>query len=194
MRKLAVTTATVLALVGATAPAAWAHDDGGTLEVIAKFTKFDAKDVGDKGPSEGDFVLFGYKLFTKTGDHGFDPAGHGGGGCKLTDVDLEDHEIDSMCKAVFALDGGKIVTAGEVSHADLEDGRITLGIAGGTGDYADAEGEAVIEFIDHGDHPHDGAHAHSVAHKGQGMDGNMHHGGKDGHGMGLAKVTFIFDE
>jgi hypothetical protein len=206
MRKLAVAAASVLLLVGTTAPAAWADHPGDTLEVIAKFTEFDKKDVGDKGPSEGDVVSFAYKLFKSAGDHEFDKAGHGGGGCVLTEVDIDEHVFDSACKAVFALEDGKIVTVGTVSHEDLEDGKISMPIVAGTHDYADAEGKAVIEFLDHGKdgkgHPHgaevanhhdggDSDKKHGDGHDGDKKHGDMKHGD---HSKGLAKVTFVFDD
>lgn len=201
MRKLAVAVASVLALVGAlvgtAAPAAWADHPGDTLEVVAKFTDFEKKDLGEKGPDKGDVVMFAYKLFSSTGDHKYEKVGHGGGGCVLTEVDVEEHVFDSACKAVFALEDGKIVTVGTVSHEDMEDGRISLPVVGGTDDYADAEGKAVIEFVDHGKHGDAHPHGVSVASHHEGGDGDMKHGdgkhGKGDHGMGLAKVTFVFE-
>ncbi|MGH2720692.1 MAG: hypothetical protein ACRDJO_03695 [Actinomycetota bacterium] len=197
MRRLAVAAAAVLTLVGTAAPAAWADHPGDTLEVVAKFTDFDKKDLGDEGPSEGDVISFGYTLYKSTGDHEFEKAGHGGGGCLLTEVDVEEHVFESACKAVFALEEGKIVTVGTVSHGDLEDGKISVPIVAGTDDYADAEGKVVIEFVHHGEHGD--AHPHGVAlanHDGDMKhgDGDMKHGDRKGdHGMGLAKVTFVFE-
>ncbi|MGH2688313.1 MAG: allene oxide cyclase barrel-like domain-containing protein [Actinomycetota bacterium] len=211
MRKLAVAAASVLALVGAlvgpAAPAAWADHPGDTLEVVAKFTDFDKKDLGDKGPSEGDVISFAYKLLKSTGDHEFEKVGHGGGGCLLTEVDVDDHVFDSACKAVFALEDGKIVTVGTVSNEDMEKGKISMPIVAGTDDYADAEGKAVIEFVDHGKHGDAHPHGVEVAGHHEGGDGDMEHGDGhdgdkkkdgdmkhgDGHGMGLAKVTFVFE-
>lgn len=178
MRRLAVVAASVLVLVGAAAPTASAdHTD--KLVVFAKVTDVDKQDNGSEGLSKGDEVAFEYDLFSK--DH--DEVGDGTALCEVTKAHGDDHQFESTCKALFALEDGKmdgkIKTAGDVTGDDLEDGKFVFKITGGTGDFEDAEGKAVIELLHERHHPHAANHDH----------------GKDrpGHGKHLvAKVTFTF--
>jgi hypothetical protein len=174
MRKLAVVVAAVLALVGTAPlmPAAWAGHATGSIVVIAKLTDFKWEAHGTEGP-EGDKVAFGYDLF----DTNLQRGGDGAGGCQVTKADHATHEFSATCHAFFNIEGGKIVTEGEVTHTAAMGGAVVLNITEGTGTYSDATGTATVEpLFASGPHP-----------AGQ-DDGGMGH---DGHSKDhLVKVTF----
>lgn len=178
MRKLADVVASVLAMVGTAlgAPAAWAGH-GDKLVVVAKLTDFEKKDHGKEGVSEGDELVFEYDLFDKSRKK----VGDGAKACELTKVDRDEHEFEADCEALFELEDGDIETEGEVTHEDAKDGKIVLDITGGSGDFKDADGKAVIEPL-HRDHAQEAGHRKDL-----GKEGDRH-----GHHR-LAKVTFHFE-
>ena len=178
MRKFTVAfgSAVFLAAVVLAAPAQAGQD----LTLHGVVTDFEQEDNGDNGFGEGDVVKMRADLFDEDGDD----AGRSRSACEVTRYeggDVQGHDsherhhenIDfaADCWAGFKLDGGAIVSAGEITEEDFDDGVFTLVIKEGTGDYEDAEGTVDVEF------PHvDGkAHSHGVS----AMHAHDHGGDKD---------------
>ena len=161
MRKLAVLVTTGLLVVGNSiaSPAAWAHSKGGDFTLTGEFTDFDAKDRGKDGFSEDDEFSFAFDLF----DHD-DEAGDGDGECKLTEAKKRDRDFKADCKVVMNLDDGDIEAEDEVTSDDFRDGKVTLSITGGSGDYDDAEGDVTFWLNDHHDGRSGRYHSHNKGH------------------------------
>ena len=166
MRKLAVLVTTGLLLAGTSiaSPPAWASSHGDDFTLTGEFTDFDAKDEGKDGFSEDDEFSFAFDLFDKDDDE----AGDGDGDCTLTKVEKREHDFEADCKVVMNLDDGDIEAEDEVTSEDFRDGKITLSITGGSGDYDDAEGDVTFWLSDHGKSRH---HSH---HKGDHDHGDKH--------------------
>lgn len=185
MRKFTVTVASAasVVLLGAVVlapPASASHD----VKVWGVVTDFDQEDNGDEGFGEGDVVRMRADLFDEDGDQ----AGRSRSACEVTEYDHdevrghdshgghhEDIEFSADCWAGFKLDDGAVLTAGEITEEDFDDGVFTFAITDGTGDYEDADGTVDIEFM-HDDKVH--GHDHG------------HHGDKDGKFV----ATFHFDD
>jgi hypothetical protein len=158
MRKVAVLVTTGLLLAGTsiTSPAAWANGgNGGDFTLTGEFTDFDTDDRGKEGFSEDDEFTFAFDLF----DHD-DEAGDGDGECKLTNVERRKREFDADCKVALNLDDGDIEAEDEVTSDDFRDGKVTLSITGGSGDYDDAEGDVTFWLNDHHDRDGRGRYHH----------------------------------
>ena len=194
MRKFRVTVASTVLLgtVALAAPALAGHD----LRVWGVVTDFDRQDNGEEGFGEGDVIRMRADLFDEDGDE----AGRSRSACEVTEYDRgEVHGHDSHkrhhenidfaadCWAGFKLDDGAILTAGEITEEDFDDGVFTLAIKDGTGEYEDAEGTVDIEFL------HDGSHGHSM--RTMHSHGHGHGHGHDDHGDrdGKFVATFHFD-
>lgn len=178
MRKFTVAlgSAVFLAAVALAAPAQANHD----LTLHGVVTDFEKEDKGDNGFGEGDVIKMRADLFDEDGDD----AGKSKSACEVTQYEggevqghdsheghHENIEFAADCWAGFKLDGGAILSAGEITEEDFDDGVFTLAIKEGTGDYEDAEGTVDVEFL------HEGGEAHS--HGVNAMHAGDDHGDKD---------------
>lgn len=108
-----------------------------TLTVILKFLKFKVIDLGAKGDSPGDLVLFKDALWNKTET---ERIGTDWGECTLNFGGV------FTCSITSEIDGrGTITGTGAVSFA--EDPRV-FPLTGGTGDFDQASGEATLTAVD----------------------------------------------
>lgn len=207
-RKLISVVATAFALgtlVGA--PVASAAHDGDSLTLFGKITDFDKTDNGDEGMSEGDEISFAYDLY----EDRHSEAGDGDGTCEVVEFDAGDGEgeghghdgysasnnhghddvsFEADCAAVFNTDDGGIDVEGTVTDSDFEDKKVELDIVGGSGDFDDAGGVAVIEFFDH-HRSHSAQHAGDDHGGGADDDDDAHEDGSE-HKAPVFKVTFDF--
>ena len=136
---LSVAIAVVALAVGVAIPAAAssraAHEHP-TIRVVAIITELSLVDVGDKGPSLGDEIVFSSKLL-QDGNQ----VGHQGAVC--TTVSLERQE--AQCIATYSFSGGQItgralVILGSKAPYDVS-------ITGGSGKYEGAEGEVHVQPV-----------------------------------------------
>ncbi|MFP3712156.1 allene oxide cyclase barrel-like domain-containing protein [Puerhibacterium sp. TATVAM-FAB25] len=129
---LGMTVATLGLAAGAASSAAArsGNDRDHTIRVDATITEVAMVDLGAKGPSLGDQIVFTNEL-TRGGRE----VGHEGAVC--TAVSLERQE--AQCVATFELRGGQITVQGLVTLGSME--TYALAITGGSGAYQDAAGE-----------------------------------------------------
>lgn len=132
-----VVAAAALVATGAIA-AAPASATQSTLKVREKIVATHVDDVGKKGPSLGDRLLFVSKLRSGTV-----PAGKAVGDCTWH-AGKSDATAEYYCTVVFRLRGGQIVITGLFSYARLMN---TFAITGGTGRFRDAAGEVVARTL-----------------------------------------------
>ncbi len=183
-----VATAFVMgSMVGA--PLASAHHDEDALTLYGKITDFEKTDTGDEGPSKGDELSVAYDLYST--DH--EAAGDGDGTCEVVEFEEGDggahghgysasHEganFEADCANVFRLDDGDIDVEGTITDEDFKAGALEFDIVGGSDEYSDAAGVAVIEFVRH-------HKSHSASHEDGASDDH-------GHDAPIFKVTFDFD-
>lgn len=104
-----------------------------TIVVVEHATTDTTVDLGDEGDSVGDTLTFANDIYD-TAD--VNQVGTDEGSCTRTVVGKSWH-----CNWTVYLDGGQIVVEGPFK----DDGDSTLAIVGGTGDYANASGEMILE-------------------------------------------------
>jgi hypothetical protein len=134
---LGVAIALVALGAGAVAPAlgAGGDDDGGrVIKVVATTTEEDFLDLGAKGQSLGDELVFTANM--KKGDA---EVGHDAVVCTITSVEREEFE----CVATAWFTGGQITVQGLVGGSESFD----LPITGGSGKYEGAEGHVNVRGV-----------------------------------------------
>lgn len=134
---LATTLATVLLVTGVVA-ASTATAGERTVRVRETIVRSHVDDVGKKGPSLGDRLLFVSKLRSGTA-----AAGEGVGDCTWYSGRSEG-TARYYCTVVYRLRGGQLVITGLFSYARTVN---TFAITGGTGRFRDSTGQAVARTV-----------------------------------------------
>jgi iron uptake system EfeUOB component EfeO/EfeM len=111
---------------------------GDTEHYVAKTDQFAEIDLGKKGPSQGDQLVFHDDLR----DRHHDDAGELNGTCTATHV--KGRTMTMQCLVTASLDDGDLTVHG-ITQSD--DRRATLAVTGGTDDYSDASGEVHVKFV-----------------------------------------------
>jgi hypothetical protein len=141
----AVLMAVALAVLAFGSPLASGTENGreGTQEYTAAETQSTFLDLGEKGLSIGDELVFSDDVSRDD-----EAVGRDGGKCIVTHVkDAEKGAIDLLCIATLWIDDeGQITAQGLIGiESDDDRGPWTLAITGGTGDFRGASGEFVVE-------------------------------------------------
>jgi len=111
---------------------------GDTQRYVSTTDQFAEIDLGKKGPSLGDQLVFHDNLRAR---HNHD-AGELNGVCTATH--LKGRTMTMQCLVTASLDDGDLTVHG-VTKSDER--RATLAITGGTDDYSDASGEVHVKFV-----------------------------------------------
>jgi hypothetical protein len=118
------------------------HDDGRTLfDTTVQSTDID---LGDKGFSQGDQLIFADDLFAKKDDP---KIGRAGGVCTVVRVtDAEKFSGTAQCVVTLSLPDGQITVQGLLEFTGDElPAPFDLAITGGTDAYSDAGGQVTVE-------------------------------------------------
>jgi hypothetical protein len=137
-----VVAATGTGLASATAGS---DDTGRTFTVFSKTVQFAAIDLGDKGPSLGDKVVFSDDLLTRKGG---DNVGFDGGECTVVRRDEAAKTDTVQCVVTFSFAGGQIATQALLTLTNGNfTGTQTGPVTGGSGDFRGADGEVSVMFF-----------------------------------------------
>ena len=120
-------------------------DSGGKLTLISVSDQYKQVDVGPKGDSLGDQMVFSDKLYQDSGSH---QIGKVDGFCVLTHVDKGKKAITQECVITLTLPKGHLTAQGVIrfSAATAHD-TFPIAITGGTHNYDHASGEAHVTFL-----------------------------------------------
>ena len=135
-------------LVGAVVLGAWLVADlvggGDELELEAPRTAEERLDLGASGPSLGDLVVFSGPLID-----GGDEAGRLDGECRVTSRPGDEDEERWRCAmtATIGADNGENELQLAAVRRALAD-EVRFSVTGGSGEYAGARGEAVVDYRD----------------------------------------------
>jgi hypothetical protein len=121
------------------------NDHGGNLTLISLSDQYKQVDVGPKGDSLGDQMVFSDKLYE---DSGSNQVGTLDGFCVLTHVNKEKKSITQECVITLTLPKGHLTAQGVIrfSAATAHDA-FPIAITGGTSNYDHASGEAHVTFL-----------------------------------------------
>lgn len=121
------------------------NDHGGNLTLISVSDQYKQVDVGPKGDSLGDQMVFSDKLYE---DSGSNQIGTLDGFCVLTHVNKEKKAITQECVITLTLPKGHLTGQGVIrfSAATAHDS-FPIAITGGTSNYDHASGEAHVTFL-----------------------------------------------
>lgn len=137
---------TVVALLGAAlvaVPTAGGQPAAKTIRLYEHDTSQSLIDLGDKGDSPGDLLVFGGDTFTHKGGA---TVGRVGGSCTTTSIDPGGEQL---CSVTFTLPGGEISFQGLVRTDRLFGGRtVSVPVTGGTGAYRHARGSGSVQVSD----------------------------------------------
>lgn len=121
------------------------NDHGGNLTLISVSDQYKQVDVGPKGDSLGDQMVFSDKLYE---DSGSNQIGTLDGFCVLTHVNKQKKAITQECVITLTLPKGHLTGQGVIrfSAATAHDA-FPIAITGGTSNYDHASGEAHVTFL-----------------------------------------------
>lgn len=146
----ALTLVAALVVTALVAPAASAHGKGkGThhttlVRIEAEQLQSEFLDLGTRGPSLGDELVFSQLLFIHNRE-----VGTGGSVCTITEATAPYDVLTYHCVGTLSLRKGQITVQGLIEVQGEDDpGPFTLAITGGTGAYTDAGG--VVTFRNRG--------------------------------------------
>src|SRR5918992_784023 len=110
-----------------------------TLRFGLEFSPFNYLDLGKEGPSVGDETLFN-DVLTRNGKS----VGKQAGFCKVTALTSDGFDVE--CLSTISLSQGQITGQGLTTNAPVK----RLAVTGGTGSYAEADGEMKITEFGNG--------------------------------------------
>lgn len=135
--------AVALLLGSFTLTSASASDDhGDTIRLMAESVSATEVDLGEAGFSTGDQLVFSDDLFWRG-----ELVGSLDGVCTVTRLDEAAETETDLCVVTATLPKGQISVQGAIMFDADFDGRLKLGITGGTGRYDDAAGEVKVQFL-----------------------------------------------
>ena len=118
-------------------------DNGGeSFRLVTVANQFAPIDVGKKGESIGDYIVFSDDVYFSG-----KKVGYLDGTCTTTRI--VGTAFRSQCLVTVSLPGGSLTSQGVLAAASEQDATgLTIAITGGTGRYSDAGGEAHVKFLD----------------------------------------------
>lgn len=118
-------------------------DNGGESFKITTISKqFKDIDLPPKGESLGDQIVFSDDVYYRG-----KLVGSLDGVCTLTRLDPKANEGHQQCVVTVLLPKGTLTSQGVIVFRGEEVSGFTIAVTGGTGRYADAGGEAHVEFV-----------------------------------------------
>ncbi len=152
MRKLALVSSVIVALLAAVGLFSWSQARATSLKTVRLFehdTQQANFSLGDKDTGQGNQFVFGGNLLDRAGGT---KLGRVGGSC-TTVSGTAAAPGDLVCSADFTLPHGQIMTHCFVEAAALFGGKsVPLTILGGTGVYRDAVGDGVFQAANQTDY------------------------------------------
>ena len=122
------------------------HGHAQTIKLFALTVQIKQIDMGDRGFSLGDQIVFSDDLLTAKGGTrvGFD-----GGVCTVVRVDDAASGTGTLeCPVTLALPSGQLFTVGLIRIANgALTGTQTVAVTGGTGHFRGAQGELAVQFL-----------------------------------------------
>ena len=117
-------------------------DNGGeSFRLLTVANQFEAIDVGKKGESIGDYIVFSDDVYYRG-----KKAGYLDGTCTTTRI--VGTAFRTQCLVTVSLPHGSLTSQGVLAAESEEDASgFTIAITGGTGRYSDAGGEAHVRFV-----------------------------------------------
>jgi hypothetical protein len=106
-----------------------------TIRLTATEVAFNYLDLGDKGPTLGEQIVFADTL-----SHAGKMVGEDGGTCTVTRV-VSQSGLTTHCVATLSLRYGQITVQGLVTFREGSEMPFTVAVTGGTGAYRSAGGE-----------------------------------------------------
>lgn len=116
-------------------------DNGESFRLVTVANQFAAIDVGKKGETIGDYIVFSDDVYYQG-----KKVGYLDGTCTTTRI--VGTAFRTNCVVTVSLPGGSLTSQGVLAAASEQDASgFTIAITGGTGRYSDAGGEAHVEFV-----------------------------------------------
>lgn len=141
MRRITTVVLLALALLVSTfALTSATASDRDSFQVTAVSKSLVELDLGTKGESAGDQIVFSDNVYKDKSR-----VGSLDGSCTATRVTTT--VFHQHCLVTLTLERGQLTSQGTILFDEDFDDEFTLAITGGTGKYADAAGEAHIEFV-----------------------------------------------